>query len=126
MWAPPPRAARRPGGGPTDVRALPGSLAGCGARNVKKPVVRIARVRPAMQLLKLLSRLVGDLEGDASLAALASRGRRSPSGMHRAFRALVGETAKQYTLRLRLERAAAALLAGRARVLDVALDSGFA
>jgi AraC family transcriptional regulator len=43
----------------------------------------------------------------------------------RAFARLAGESPKAYTLRLRLERAAATLSATDARVLDIALDAGF-
>jgi AraC family transcriptional regulator len=41
------------------------------------------------------------------------------------FRSAVGETLKQYTQRLRLERAANRLVINDTAILDVALDSGF-
>ena len=44
---------------------------------------------------------------------------------HRVFTQAVGETPKQYTLRLRLDRAAARLATGAGTVLAVALDAGF-
>jgi AraC family transcriptional regulator len=77
-------------------------------------------------LLDLLHQMNGNLDGDVSLAALASRAGWSPFHLHRAFRRLTRETPKQYTMRLRLDRAAARLAIGSDRVLDVALDQGFA
>jgi AraC family transcriptional regulator len=61
-----------------------------------------------------------------SLGELSARAGWSPFHLHRAFRRVVGETPKQYMLRLRLERAAVRLLSGRESILDVALASGFA
>ena len=49
----------------------------------------------------------------------------SPFHLHRAFRRIVGETPKQYTLRLRLEGAAARMLASDDSIVDVALAAGF-
>jgi len=77
-------------------------------------------------LLRLLRHLRGGLDGDVSLNALAERSGWSSFHLHRAFRRMVGETPKAYTQRLRLDRAAARLAAGTDRVVDVALDSGFA
>lgn len=77
-------------------------------------------------LLTLLRHVRGGLDGDVSLEALAARSGWSSFHLHRAFRRLVGETPKAYTQRLRLDRAAAHLSAGSNRVVDVALDSGFA
>jgi AraC family transcriptional regulator len=77
-------------------------------------------------LLRLLRQVNGRLDGDVSLDALAFRSGWSPFHLHRAFRRLVGETPKAYTQRLRLDRAAGRLAAGTDRVVDVALDSGFA
>ena len=77
-------------------------------------------------LLSLLRHVQGRLDGDVSLDALAERSGWSSFHLHRAFRRLVGETPKAYTQRLRLDRAAARLAAGTDRVVDVALDSGFA
>lgn len=66
-------------------------------------------------------------ERDHSLARLARSSGWSRFHLHRAFRKAFGETPKQLALRLRLERAAAALATEPARsVLDVALASGFA
>ena len=44
---------------------------------------------------------------------------------HRSFRAAIGETPKQFMLRLRIDHAAAALLRSRASILSIALECGF-
>ena len=65
------------------------------------------------------------LDEDVSLATLAGQAGLSPFHLHRVFTAATGETPKQYTLRLRLGRAAVMLLTGDEPVLDVALSCGF-
>ena len=83
---------------------------------------------PANALEKLLPVLVhiqANLDEDLSLDAVAKRVRLSPFHFHRLFRLAVGETLKQYTQRLRLERAANRLVIHDTSILDVALDSGF-
>jgi AraC family transcriptional regulator len=65
------------------------------------------------------------LNEGVSLAWAAERAQRSRFQFHRMFHRLAGETLKRYTLRLRLERAAATLIAGVETVLGVALASGF-
>ena len=76
-------------------------------------------------LLQLLRQIRQRLDADLSLDALATRSGWSPFHLHRAFRRMVGETPKQYTLRLRLEGAAARLLASDDSIVDVALAAGF-
>ena len=76
-------------------------------------------------LLTLLRALRRRLDADVSLDALSAHAGWSPFHLHRAFTRMVGETPKQYTLRLRLEGAAAKLLASDDSVLEVALASGF-
>jgi AraC family transcriptional regulator len=44
---------------------------------------------------------------------------------HRALRAVLGETPKHFTLRLRVDRAAAALVSSQRSILDIALTFGF-
>lgn len=61
----------------------------------------------------------------STLDQLAARAGWSPFHFHRAFRALVRETPKQYALRLQLEQAAARLASSDDSVLDVALGAGF-
>jgi AraC family transcriptional regulator len=77
------------------------------------------------ELLQLLRAIRRRLDENVSLDALASRAGWSPFHLHRAFTRMVGETPKQYTLRLRLEGAAARLLASDDSIVDVALSAGF-
>lgn len=79
----------------------------------------------ARAILDLLHHLRRRGIDPANLDAIAARGGWSSFHLHRAFRTIVGETPKQYTLRLRLERAAVHLVATDDSVLDVALSSGF-
>jgi AraC family transcriptional regulator len=65
------------------------------------------------------------LDEDVRLAALAERAGISPFHLHRVFSATAGETPKQFTLRLRLGRAAAMLLSREDSVVDIALSCGF-
>jgi AraC family transcriptional regulator len=76
-------------------------------------------------LLPVLVHAQARLDGDLSLAALARVARLSPHHFARAFQRAVGETPKQYTQRLRLERAAVRLALHGGRVVEVALDCGF-
>ena len=66
------------------------------------------------------------LDEDVSLGSIARRVGQSRFQYHRTFRGLTGETPKQYTLRLRLERAAGDLIASGRSVAAVALARGFA
>ncbi len=77
------------------------------------------------RLLPVLVHIQANLDQDLSLEALATRSQLSPFHFHRLFRSAVGETLKQYTQRLRLERAASRLIIHDSTILDVALDSGF-
>lgn len=77
-------------------------------------------------ILELLRDVRRHLDEDVSLDHLAARAGWSPFHFHRAFRAVTGETPKQYTLRLRLERAAARLLTHADPVATVATRVGFA
>ena len=61
---------------------------------------------------------------DTSLASLAKRAGLSPYHFLRVFERLTGLTPHQYILRARL-REAAVRLASNAKIVDVALDSGF-
>jgi len=62
---------------------------------------------------------------DVSLETLARQSGLSAFHLHRMFGAIAGETPKQFTQRLRLERAAALLLTGNESVLEIALTCGF-
>lgn len=77
------------------------------------------------ELLPLLAQLT-DVDGEVkTLADLAAEDGRSPFHLQRIFRAEVGESPLQFSRRVRLQRAAAALLVTQKRVLDVALEAGF-
>ncbi len=77
-------------------------------------------------VLHLLRALRGRLDANPPLREIAARAGWSRFHLHRAFRRVVGETPKQYTLRLRLEGAAARLVSSADPVLDVAMATGFA
>jgi AraC family transcriptional regulator len=77
------------------------------------------RVQPAFALAAARA------DVDLPLAALAARAGLSPFHLHRLFVAVAGETPKQYTLRLRVARAAVLLLTTDQAVLDIALSCGF-
>src|SRR5688572_3154846 len=81
---------------------------------------------PSHQDILQLLRTVRDADGDVSLEALAAKAGWSAFHFHRSFRRIVGETPKQYMLRLRLERAAARLATGSEPVVSIAADAGFA
>lgn len=68
------------------------------------------------------------LSDNAQPVALAQVGEDvclSPDRAQRVFAGLVGESPKQYQLRVRLQRAAALLLGTPARIVDVAVATGF-
>jgi AraC family transcriptional regulator len=102
---------------------------GTPARSVKNGEAGSASVRAMSQrledLLPLLAAIAASRGERRSLADLAREAGASTSTFQRAFSRIVGESPKQYTRRLQLERAALALLGSDASVLDVALDAGF-
>jgi AraC family transcriptional regulator len=64
--------------------------------------------------------------GDLSLKRLAALANYSPFHFQRLFASIVGETPKQYILRIRLESAAHAIVMfGDRSITEIALDSGF-
>ena len=73
----------------------------------------------------LLAYAAANLDDDVSLTALAGKASLSAFHLHRIFSAAVGETPKQFTMRLRLGHAAARLLMTDDSVLSVALSCGF-
>jgi AraC family transcriptional regulator len=83
----------------------------------------VTMTRPR-QLLQLVH-FIRNCSRHPSLRELARRVGRSPYHLQREFQRMVGESPKQYTLRLRLEHAAARLMIGEASVLKVAMASGF-
>jgi AraC family transcriptional regulator len=87
---------------------------------------RAADVPSERDILALLSDLRDGFDGDVSIEALGARAGWSPFHLHRAFRRVVGETPKQYTQRLRLNRAAARLVTSDEPVVSIAAGVGFA
>jgi AraC family transcriptional regulator len=78
-----------------------------------------------MRRSELLSVIHEMVNQPGNLHGLATRAGWSAFHLHRALRALLGETPKRYSLRLRLERAACELLASRRPVRSIAVDAGF-
>jgi AraC family transcriptional regulator len=62
---------------------------------------------------------------NVTLADLAAKTHQSLFHAHRTIRAALGETPKHFTLRLRVDRAAAALVTSQHSILDIALTYGF-
>jgi AraC family transcriptional regulator len=73
----------------------------------------------------VLAYAAAHLDDDVSLRALARQAGLSVYHLQRVFATVAGETPKQFTLRLRLGRAAVMLLMRDDSVLDVALSCGF-
>lgn len=65
------------------------------------------------------------VDRNVTLGELAEKAGRSPFHAHRELRELLRETPKQFTLRIRLDRAASELLMSDKSILDVALAFGF-
>ncbi|MCP5099299.1 MAG: AraC family transcriptional regulator [Chloroflexi bacterium] len=78
-----------------------------------------------IRLLPTLVYIQSHLAEDLALERLAGYADLSPFHFHRLFHDTIGETLKQYTLRLRLERAAYALRLQDGSILDIALNCGF-
>ena len=76
-------------------------------------------------LTRSLTYIQANLGGDVSLAALAEVANCSSAYFSRRFADMMAETPKQYTSRLRLERAALRLVLLDDNILDIALDCGF-
>jgi AraC family transcriptional regulator len=76
-------------------------------------------------LIRSLTHIEANLDGDLSLKALAEVAGCSPPYFARKFSDIMAETPKHYTSRLRLERAALRLVLLNDQVLDIALDCGF-
>jgi AraC family transcriptional regulator len=66
-----------------------------------------------------------NLGKNVALAELAAKTEQSLFHAHRTLRMALGETPKQFTLRLRIDHAAAALVGSRNSILDIALECGF-
>ena len=79
----------------------------------------------AADLTRSLTYIQANLDGNLSLEALAAVAGCSPPWFARRFAGMMSETPKQYTSRLRLERAALRLVLLDDGILDIALDCGF-
>lgn len=66
-----------------------------------------------------------NLGKNVALAELAANTEQSLFHAHRTLRVALGETPKQFTLRLRTDHAAATLVTSQASILDIALECGF-
>src|SRR5271155_1230163 len=77
------------------------------------------KLQPALNLARQ------NLGRNVALAELAAITQQSLFHAHRTLRVALGETPKQFTLRLRIDHAAAALVGSRASILDIALECGF-
>lgn len=76
-------------------------------------------------LIPLLVHIQANLDQDLALAGLSRKAGLSPFHLQRLFKAVIGETPKEYTSRLRVERAAFRLLIHESSLLDIALECGF-
>jgi AraC family transcriptional regulator len=77
------------------------------------------KLQPALNLARQ------NLGRNVALAELAAITEQSLFHVHRTLRVALGETPKQFTLRLRIDHAAAALVGSQASILDIALKCGF-
>ncbi len=101
------------------------------------PTCQILRTRPeapedppadyVARVNRAIDHVVGNLDGDVSLAAVARAAHFSPCHFHRVFLALVGETLGQFVKRLQLDRAVSMMShAPRRSLTEIALACGFA
>lgn len=75
---------------------------------------------------KAVNHVLKDLQGDLSLESLAGIASYSPYHFQRLFKQVMGESPKQYVIRMRLETAAHYLLIHKHKPIQViALDCGF-
>lgn len=77
------------------------------------------------RILRVLNYIHDNPGGDLSLDQLADVAAMSRFHWHRVFRALTGETCAQTVRRMRLHRAATALVQSRARVDEIAASVGY-
>ena len=75
-------------------------------------------------LLPVLNRLASS-SASVDLGQVGDAACLSPSRAQRVFASIIGESPKRYHLRVRLDRSAALLLGSDARILDIAIASGF-
>jgi AraC family transcriptional regulator len=77
------------------------------------------------KLQRALRRVSRNRDQNILLRDLAAETGQSPFNAHRTLRRALGETPKQFTLRLRVDRAAAALVSSHGSILDIAFACGF-
>jgi AraC-like DNA-binding protein len=77
------------------------------------------------KLQRALSYARRNLGKNIRLSNLAAETGQSLFHAHRTLRAVLGEPPKHFTLRLRVDRAAAALISSRASILEIAFECGF-
>jgi AraC family transcriptional regulator len=87
--------------------------------------IRLAKQEQFRRVQPALAFVAANLDDDLALARVADHAGMSSFHLHRMFSAVAGETPKQLTRRLRLNRGAAMLLDGDESVLTVALSCGF-
>jgi len=79
----------------------------------------------ALAVQRAIDHIAATLDEALDLEALASRACLSTFHFHRVFKGMVGETPLELNRRLRLERAAARLVAGQQSVTQIAFDAGY-
>lgn len=72
-----------------------------------------------------VARVAASLDASLDLPALARLACLSPFHFHRIFKGMIGETPLELHRRLRMERAAAALLADDTQVIEIAFAAGY-
>jgi AraC family transcriptional regulator len=72
-----------------------------------------------------IERIERDLLGPITVSEIASSSALSPWHFQRVFRALVGDSVGGYSRKRRLSRSIESLLETDARIIDIALQSGF-
>jgi AraC family transcriptional regulator len=85
----------------------------------KTHLVNLQRLLPVLVYIQV------HLDEDLALARMAEIAGLSPYHFHRLFQETIGETLKEYTRRLQLERAAYQLKIRDDSILDIALNNGF-
>lgn len=102
---------------------------GAKAFGIAARVPHRGRTAPLPSSLARMTRVVRKIENETdevlSLGSLAREAGLSPYHFLRSFQELTGLTPHQFVRRARLRKAAVRLAAGKEKVLDVALDSGF-
>lgn len=101
------------------------AAAALGAGAESKRAERAPSRAAARRISDDVRRIARDPAAPASLESLASAAGQSPYQYLRAFRRITGVTPHQFVLRARLRQAAEELAATDAKVIDVALTSGF-